>query len=111
MTKEEVKREGLIPLFRFAANMLALWGLCANVTCRRAQRCKGDACDCVKRYAPLVPEDAREGVKAMIEGKLDGLSFDGAQDIAFDEVEAMIEWQALVAQSARGRGTRGHNAA
>jgi hypothetical protein len=101
MTKKDETRDdaALTPLFRFASNMLALWGLCEKPGCRRARACKGNAQHCVARYARLAPEDAREGVKAMIEGQRDGVSFDTAQDRAYDEVEAMIEWQARVAEA------------
>lgn len=90
-------------LFRFSADMLALWGVCANAKCRRARTCRGDAHDCVARHAPLVPEDAREGMKAMIEGKHEGLSFDGVQDRVYEEIEALLRWRQAVAHA---NGTR-----
>ncbi len=101
LSRGRAELERLTPLFRFSANMLALWGLCANVKCRRARACRGDCRDCVPRYAPLVPEDAREGVKAMVEGRMHDMSFDAVQDEAFDEVGALLEWRGLIERAAR----------
>ncbi len=76
--------------------MLALWGVCGNAKCRRARACRGDVCACVARKALLVPEGAREGVKAMIEGRQDGAKFDAVQDRAYDDVEALLNWRETV---------------
>jgi len=46
------------------------------------------------RYAPLVPEDAREGVKAMVDGAMRQLEFDDLRDEA-PEVD-LLAWRALV---------------
>jgi hypothetical protein len=90
----------LTPVLHWMSNLMCLWGLCAKPACRRARKCRGEPRDCLARYAPLVPEEAREGIKAMIEGRRDNLSFDEVRDMADGEVDAAIEWMALVAQSA-----------
>jgi hypothetical protein len=107
------------PALRWCANLLALWGLCAHPACRRAQACRRDPRGCLSRYAPLVPEDAREGVKAMVSGVERGLDFETLREDDPDAVDAAIGWMDRVARSARkempdaprakaaARGTRG----
>ena len=101
MKPNEPNHPALIPAMRWMANMICLWGLCAKPACRRAQRCKRDPRDCLARYAPLVPEDAREGVKAMLEGRSLGLSYDEVREDAPAEVAAVEDWIARVDRSRR----------
>ena len=56
--------------------------------------------ECLARYAPLVPEGAREGVKATVDGRMRGVAFDTMRDECGDQLEAMGEWTELVQQSA-----------
>jgi hypothetical protein len=63
--------------------------------------CKRDPRECLARYAPLVPEDAREGVKVMLEGLEYGLSYDEVREDAPDEVAAIENWIARVETAAR----------
>jgi len=86
---------------RWIADLMNLWGLCAKSACRRARACRGEPRDCLRRYAPLVPEEAREGVKALLEGQINALDFDTVREEHPDEVEAAIEWRQLVEQAAR----------
>ena len=99
---ENTDHPALIPVLRWIANLMSVPKLCARAKCRRAQWCRGEPRICLARYAPLVPEDAREGVKAMIEGRERGLSFDEARE-AFVEIEDLFAWQALVDSSAARR--------
>lgn len=62
-------------LRRFA-DMLCLWRLCANPSCRRAQSCRGRAHLCAKRNFGAVPDGAREFFEALLAAKYAGLSFD-----------------------------------
>ena len=101
MKPTDPNHPALIPALRWMANMLCLWGLCAKPACRRAQACKRDPHECLKRYAPLVPEDARAGVKAMLEGLQYGLSYDEMRADAPDEVAAVEAWIARVDGSRR----------
>lgn len=96
----------LTAAYRWMANMICLWGLCAKPACRRARACRRDPRDCLARYAPLVPEDAREGVKVMLEGRSLGLSYDEMREGAPDEVAAVEDWIARVGGSQRATGGR-----
>ena len=78
---------------------MRLCALCSRPKYNRAQACRGEPRNCLARYAPLVPEDAREGVKAMIDGAMRRLSFDDVRDEA-PEVDDLLDWRALVAGSA-----------
>jgi hypothetical protein len=96
----------LTSLLRWIADLMCLSALCARAKCRRAGRCRGEPRACLARCAPLVPEDAREGVKAMIEGRERGLTFD---DLREEEpaVDDLLAWQSLV-QACRGREAERH---
>ncbi len=90
-------------VLRGLAAMLRLDGLCGRTACRRAGACRGEPRDCLRRYAPLVPADARDGAKAIIEGQARGLSFEELLDDARDEVMALAAWAEAVAASRRRR--------
>jgi hypothetical protein len=83
--------------------MLCIHGLCGRRACRRARACRGEPRDCLPRYAPLVPEEAREGAKAMAWAGRRGLSFDDLMDDARDDVLALTDWANGVAGSYRRR--------
>jgi hypothetical protein len=89
----------LTPVLRWMSNLMCLPALCARATCRRARWCRGEPRDCLARYAPLVPEDARQGAKAMVDGRVRGLSFDETRE-EFAEIGDLIAWQDLVDSSA-----------
>jgi hypothetical protein len=84
------------PFLRWISNTLGLYGFCGRSACRRARACRGQPLDCVVRYAPLVPEDAGEGAKALVDGHYDRLDFDAVYDEAPDEIEALAEWTAQI---------------
>jgi hypothetical protein len=86
---------------RWAADLIALWGLCGRAACRRAGRCRGEPRDCLPRCAPLVPEDVREGAKLLAEARANGMSFDEVLQECSDAIEDIGEWMELVEQSAR----------
>ena len=88
----------------WSSNMVCLWGLCARPACRRARCCRGEPRDCMAKYTPLVPEDAREGVKAMFDGLRSRMTFDEMSTEAPSEIAAVEDWDVLVRTSAtRGR--------
>ena len=91
------------PTLRITANLLCLWGLCASAACRRAKGCKGNPGDCVTRYAPLVPEDARYGVLAIACAANDGVSNDDMRAAAPAEIAALEAWITQV-HAAHGNG-------
>jgi hypothetical protein len=86
---------------RITSNLLGLWGLCAKPACRRARACKRNARNCVERYAPLVPEEARIGVLATIEAARCGIGDEQMRADASIEIAALESWIARVHQTAR----------
>jgi hypothetical protein len=89
-------------VLRWLADTMCLGGLCARTKCRRAMACRGEPRECLARYAPLVPEEARDGVKAMIEGLMRGVDFDTMRNESEDSLEALREWTELVQHSRTG---------
>jgi len=90
-----------IPALRWMSNMACLWGLCRNQACGRARQCKRDPRSCLSRYAPLVPDEVRAGVKLMFEGKQQRMSYDDLRAEAPDEIAAVEAWIARVEASAQ----------
>jgi len=86
---------------------MCLWGLCARPSCRRARACRGEPRDGLHRYALLVPEAARDGVAAMLDGLRSRMDFDALLEDA-PEMEDLMDWAECVVGSARrnahGRG-------
>ena len=85
-------RNDLEALRRFA-DMLCLWRLCANASCRRARSCRGRAYLCAQRNFPAVPEGVRDFLAAFLAAKSAGLSFEAFQN----EMEQSEEFMALSA--------------
>ena len=77
---------------RWLADTMCLGGLCARTKSRRAMACRGEPRECLSRYAPPVPEEARDGVKAMIDGMMRGVAFDTMREECEDEIEGLGEW-------------------
>jgi hypothetical protein len=100
-TIDEANTPTLTADLRAASNLLCLWGLCGKAACRRARACKHNAHDCLDRYAPLVPEEARFGAAAMLMGKRDGVSYDEVRRHAPAEIAAIESWIGLVHAAAR----------
>src|SRR5262245_12853747 len=73
------------PVLRWLSGTMALPGLCAHAACRRAGDCHGEPRDCLSRYAPLVPEEARDGMQALVEAKFDNIAFEQLMEEAPDE--------------------------
>jgi hypothetical protein len=53
-----------------------------------------------------VPEDAREGVRTLIEGKMSGLDFDELSPFAMAELVDLGEWRERIETTYRDRRTR-----
>jgi hypothetical protein len=81
------------------ADALYLGGLCGRTKCRRARICRGDPQECLSRYAPLVPGEAREAMLAMVSGLIRGVDFDTMRAGREHQLEALGEWLQLVEQS------------
>jgi len=80
-------------LRRFA-DLLCLWRLCANPSCRRARSCRGRPYLCGKRNVKLLPAPVREFFMAMLAAKWAGLPFeDFREDMeGREETEAFFAW-------------------
>ena len=94
------------PVLRGLSDLLCLYGLCGRRACRRARSCRGEPQQCLARYAPLVPEDARDGAKHVIAGKRLGLSFDELMEEARAEVLALSAWANAIAAGCRAAPPR-----
>jgi hypothetical protein len=94
-------------VLRHLSETLSLYGLCTRPACRRVRACRGEPRDCLSRYAPLVPQDARDGAKTMLDGWLQNLSFDELieNEEAREEVAALGEWTRAVEKSCQARVT------
>ncbi len=90
-------------VLRALSNLLCIHGLCGRRACRRARACRGEPRDCLPRYAPLVPDEARDGAKAMAWAGRRGLSFDDLLDDARDDVLALADWANGITASYRRR--------
>jgi hypothetical protein len=62
----------------------------------------GEPRECLARYAPLIPEEARDGAKAMLDSLMRGVDFNTMRDECEDEIEALGEWTELVQYSRTG---------
>jgi len=91
------------PAVRITSNLLCLWAFCGKPACRRAQACKRDANDCLARYSPLVPEEARCGALAVACAGRYGISDDEMRTDAGAELAALAAWIARV-HAAAGNG-------
>ena len=91
--------------WRALSDLLSIWALCGRSACRKARACRGDSRDCIARCAPLVPEDVRVWVAALMEYKRDGLRFDDARAALPPELEeAWAAWDETVRRIAVKRG-------
>ena len=91
----------LTPALRWMSDMICLWSLCDSLACRRGASCARDPRRCLARYAPLTPEEAREGVMVMLDGLDAGLDYEALRDEAPDEIAAVEDWIARADASRR----------
>ena len=61
---------------RHWAKFLALWKLCDNVACRRAQACRGNVRVCAPLHFNRAPQDVQHWFCAFVLCKEDGRTFD-----------------------------------
>jgi hypothetical protein len=73
---------------RRCADMLCLWRLCANASCRRARSCRGRVHLCARRNFGAVPEGARDFFADFLAGKQAGLPFEAFKEEMTDSDEA-----------------------
>ncbi len=86
-------------VLRYMSDSLALPALCRTATCRRTGHCKGEPRECLRRLAPLVPEDAREWMKAALEGLKEDRDFFEVRAEYADEFEAFVAWRETLAHA------------
>jgi hypothetical protein len=92
---------------RLIADLYCIWRLCGRAECRRARTCRGTPEDCLGRCMPLVPEDARMWVVALMQGKELGETFEQAQAAMPPELnEAFDAWRAAVLGNGRASAPR-----
>ena len=75
------------------ADMLCLWRICANASCRRVRSCRGRAHLCGQRNFPAAPEGVRDFFAAFLAAKQAGLPFEAFKS----EMEQSEEFMALSA--------------
>ena len=98
LTPEQEER-ALIAIQRMRAHFLGFPALCTKAVCRKARRCSADPDICMEYRGPDVPEDVRRAVDALIDGKIQGLSFDDVFAKAPRELSAYCEWLGKVRQT------------
>jgi hypothetical protein len=89
----------LTPTLRWMSNMLCYWAICDQRSCLRARACKGNPGRCLRRYAPLAPEEARFGLGAIMKELDRDLTQEEIQAAIPNEVAALESWQARVLES------------
>ena len=90
-------------LQRWKANMLCFADLCIKTACRRARTCSADPDFCMGHLAPFVTDDVRQGVDALMEGNLDGLTYDEVRARSPQDIAAYEGWLEKISESRLGR--------
>jgi len=98
LTPEQEER-ALIAIQRMRSHFLGLPALCVKAVCRKARKCSADPDICMEHMGSDVPEDVRRAVDALINGKIQGLSFDEVFAEAPHELAAYCEWLGKVTDS------------
>jgi hypothetical protein len=95
------EREDIV-IFRFQrwrANMLCFSDLCIKSVCRRAGTCSANPDICIGHLAPFVPHEVSQGVDALLEGQIDGLTYDEVRARSPREVAAYEGWLEKISES------------
>jgi hypothetical protein len=91
----------VVPARRWISDMMALWRLCARPAYRRSRKCRCEPVDCIARYTQRVPQDVRDGVKTMLIGRSERLSFDAMRERAPKPIAAVEAWLGCPDDAAR----------
>jgi hypothetical protein len=83
-------------VFRYMSDCLLLPLLCRSAACHRRRQCRGQPRDCLARFTPLVPEEARDWMKAALEGLRQHRPFEEVCENYPDELAAFAEWRRAV---------------
>jgi hypothetical protein len=88
---------------RALSNCYCLWALCGNLTCRKAQTCRGDATACFGRSFPLLSQDALTCAFGLGIGRQSGLTLAEAYAaLRPDQRKGWDAWRAAVWRARRG---------
>jgi hypothetical protein len=81
---------------RRLADLLCLWRLCGNASCRRARGCRGRVHLCARRNFPFLPDGVREWFKEFLAAKSVGVPFEDFKDEmeGREETDAFFVWRA-----------------
>jgi hypothetical protein len=84
-----------VETLRRLADLLCLWRLCGNASCRRAGACRGRVHLCPRRNFPFLPEGVREWFETFLAAKYAGVSFEVFKDEmeGREETEAFFAWR------------------
>jgi hypothetical protein len=97
-------------LMRAAADMMQLSALCRRARCFRARACRGMPGDCIARYAPAVPDEARNWVAVALSGAYDKYQLVYVMGKFPEAYAAFVQWVA-VADGLRGAPPGDHGQA
>lgn len=89
--------------WRHACDWLALYCICRNARCHRAQRCRGEPVACLRAGAARAPQPVRDFVSRMMKAQELGLSVDEALDDAADDFDSYDAWIAGLEAARRRR--------
>lgn len=91
-TAKPVMPSKVLKSARHVSDLLALWALCENRTCRKLGQCRAVPPRCWSECMELAPDAASEFVFTLLEGKEENLSFEDA--LADVPEELVAEWSA-----------------
>ncbi|HWV41432.1 hypothetical protein [Pseudorhodoplanes sp.] len=88
-------RDGSHASPHWIAELYCLWRMCPRTACRRARRCRGDACACQTGLA-LVPPEALDFIAAYEQAREEALSYDEMLVVCAEELAALEKWRGQV---------------
>jgi hypothetical protein len=85
-----------VETLRRLADLLCLWRLCGNASCRRARACRGRVHLCARRNFKCLPDAVREWFEEFLAAKSVGVPFEDFKDEmeGREETEAFFAWRA-----------------
>jgi hypothetical protein len=81
-------------VWRYAANIMALWQMCGHEACARAKACKRQSGQCVAACAGEIPHAVRAGACRLMRSRCTGLPYAAVRRRARHEVAAVEAWLA-----------------
>lgn len=100
MKPDSPSRDNMAAL-RDWADLLSLWRLCHNATCRRARACRGEVRGCFRHNGALLPDGVCDFIAALAEAQEEKLTFGEAIARLRDtpSCEALAAWNDAVRAS------------